>query len=78
MSKAPGNLIVEMAAHEFLKQLEGELRQRMLDQATAEIEHIVREASKQVQATMLLAFNQMTQGYELTQSIKINGVTVDG
>lgn len=62
--------VVEGAATAFKQEFEAELRQRLLDVATAEIEHIVSEVSRKMQTSLHLCRDVRMN--EITLNIKVS------
>lgn len=63
--------VLTSAETEFRAQFEGELRKRLLDIATAEIEHIVYEITSKVITHTRLDFNVCSQLHNLNMNIKV-------
>lgn len=63
--------VLDSAASEFRAQFEGELRKRLLDIATAEIEHIVYEITSKVITHTRLDFDVRGQMHNLNMHIKV-------
>jgi hypothetical protein len=63
--------ILKVADEAFRYAFEAELRKRLLDQATAEIEHIVREVSSKVIAHTRLTHDRMRDLAVLDMDIKV-------
>lgn len=67
--------ILRAAAESFQYEFEAELRQRLLDVATAEIEQIVRAVSKSVTATICAEYNSLDRTHSLDYRVNINART---
>lgn len=67
--------ILQAATEAFRYEFEAELRQRLLDVATAEIEQIVRAVSKSVTTTISLEYNTLERSHSMDYRVKINART---
>ena len=63
--------VLESAEITFRHQFEKELRQRLLDIATAEIEHIVSEIASKVVTHTRMTYSQLTREHNLDVNVKV-------
>jgi hypothetical protein len=64
--------ILSAAGAEFRGQFESELRQRLMDIATAEIEHIIHEVSGKLHTQMCLELDIRSMTHNLQLHVKVS------
>jgi len=63
--------ILQAAGDAFRKQFEQELRQKLLDIATAEIEQLVREVSASVSNQVGMHYECLDKSFHLTHNVRV-------
>lgn len=71
MARDMAEHVVMAAADSFRHEFEASLRAKLLDIATAEIEHIVREVSRKVTTQVSLEYSNMDRAYSMDYRVKV-------
>lgn len=65
--------VLEAVQEDFKMEFEQELRKRLLDIATAEVEHTVREVSSRVFSRVETSYNQFDHSVNFHHTVKYHG-----